>query len=65
MTAGGQPLALRRQPVLGVRRAARDELPLDDPGGLELLEASESVVGEIPGSDWRNSLKRAAPLEQA
>ena len=33
-----QPLAGRRQPVLGMRGAARDELSLDDPGGLEVVE---------------------------
>ena len=39
---GRQPLSGRGQPILGVRRPARDEPALQDPGGLELLEA----VGE-------------------
>jgi hypothetical protein len=35
------------------------------PAASSCSSLSESVVGEIPGRDWRNSLKRAAPLEQA
>ena len=35
------------------------------PAASSCSRRSESVVGETPGRDWRNSLKRAAPLEQA
>jgi hypothetical protein len=54
-------LAVASEDVLGVRRAAGDEVAFDDQGGLEQLVA----FGETPGRDWRNSLKRAAPLAQA
>jgi hypothetical protein len=35
------------------------------PAASSCSSRSERVVGETPGRDWRNSLKRAAPLEQA
>jgi hypothetical protein len=35
------------------------------PAASSCSSRSDSVVGETPGRDWRNSLKRAAPLEQA
>ena len=42
-------LPFGRQPVLGVRRAARDELPLDDPRGLELLQPFRERRRRDPG----------------
>ena len=61
----GQPLAAAGQRVLGVggRPATRRRSTI--PAASSCSSRSERVVGETPGSDWRNSLKRAAPLEQA
>ncbi len=61
--ASRSPRAVSVYSVWGGRPGTRWRLTI--PASSSCSSRSDRVVGETPGSDWRNSLKRAAPLAQA